>query len=291
MKNATAPSLPRLNVYALPALLDPATLSGKPGEAAVVIDVLRATTTIMYALAAGAKEVVPLLEIGETLEMKRARIAAGEEPESILLGGERGGTLIDGFDAGNSPGDYTPERVGGKTLLFTTTNGTRAIHRVRKADVLILAGFVNAAAVVQTLLNFESIQIVCAGTDGQYTEEDMLLAGCLVERLHRLSGGRYAMNVEAWTVLDIWSRSFSLPEILGAAPLPEKSLARELRTSRGGKNLLDLGLDRDIRAASRIDSLADVPRTSPLRAADGIVSFSFGKQAAGRNLQPASTWE
>src|SRR3990167_11479727 len=103
-----------LNVYALPTLLAPEELAG---WTAVVIDVLRASTTILYALEAGAAEVIPCLEIEDALKI------AGSMPRSqVVLGGERGGLPIDGFDLGNSPLEYDPSAVSGKTIVFTTTN-------------------------------------------------------------------------------------------------------------------------------------------------------------------------
>src|SRR6266576_3326598 len=104
------PASRELDVYLLPALVEPAALAGKT---VVVIDVLRATTTIVHALAAGAREVVPCLEVYE------ANRAATELGERAILGGERGGVPIPGFDLGYSPAEYTRERVGGKTIIFT----------------------------------------------------------------------------------------------------------------------------------------------------------------------------
>jgi 2-phosphosulfolactate phosphatase len=108
----------QLSVHNLPSQVAAADLTG---STVIVIDMLRASSTICRALASGAKCVVPLLEIEETLQL-----GAQLGREYVVLGGERGGTTIDGFDVGNSPNEYTPERVAGKMVLFTTTNGTRA---------------------------------------------------------------------------------------------------------------------------------------------------------------------
>src|SRR5260221_2263163 len=112
-------------VHLVPALFEPADLRG---GVAVVIDVLRATSTIVHALAAGAKAVIPCGEIDEARQVA-ARSPAG----SVLLGGERKGLRIPGIDLGNSPTDYTPDVVTGKKIIFTTTNGTRALIRARDA--------------------------------------------------------------------------------------------------------------------------------------------------------------
>ena len=105
-------------VHFLPNLTTPERLAD---ETVVVIDVLRASTTITWALASGASCVIPCLEV------EKARAKAAEIGTDVLLGGERAGELIEGFDLGNSPSEYTREMVDGKTIVFTTTNGTRAM--------------------------------------------------------------------------------------------------------------------------------------------------------------------
>ena len=127
-----------IDVYPLPSLFEPPELRG---TCAVVVDVLRATTTVLCALASGAERVVPLLDVDEAIRRRT------EYPEgSVVLGGERDGKRIDGFDLGNSPGSFTPEVVAGKTVLFTTTNGTAAMNAARLAEPIFLACFLNAAA-------------------------------------------------------------------------------------------------------------------------------------------------
>ena len=239
-----------IDVYPLPALFDPQALKG---TCAVVVDVLRATTTVLYALASGAEQVVPLLDVEEAFRCR------AENPDAVL-GGERSGKRIDGFDLGNSPKSFSPEIVAGKTVIFTTTNGTVAMEAARFAEPIFLVCFVNAAASVGALSRFDRISIVCAGTDGLPTEEDILLAGCLAERLQRRSGYDYRLNVQAATAQELWNRSFSLKRILGNEKIPAKVLARILRTSRGGLNLVQLGLDEDILTASQLDAIEFVPQ-------------------------------
>src|SRR5262245_35942829 len=110
---------PSIFVHLLPSLIPPGALRG---GVAVVIDVLRASTVIVQALASGCEAVIPTLEIDEA-----RRIATSLPAGKSLLGGERHGLPIEGFDLGNSPGDYTDEVCSGKTLVITTTNGTKAI--------------------------------------------------------------------------------------------------------------------------------------------------------------------
>ena len=257
-----------LSVFPVPEMMPPE--ASKPdtlhGTVAVVIDVLRATTTITHALAAGATGVIPCLETEDAINT-RDMLQTQMPGPPVILGGERGGVLVDGFDLGNSPEDYTPERVGGKTLIFSTTNGTRAMFRLLDADIIYLACFNNADAVAKCLMEFPKIMILCAGTDRQYTEEDMLLAGMLTERLTRLSGGGiagriapHALNTYAVAAKELWDMSFPNAKRIGRKPIHPENLAQILRQSRGGKNLMQLGLGKDILAASQINLFDLVPQ-------------------------------
>ncbi|MBR2694341.1 MAG: 2-phosphosulfolactate phosphatase [Thermoguttaceae bacterium] len=214
MSTPVSPILERIDVFPLPDLVPP----GYRPEAVFFIDVLRATTTITAALAAGAEQVIPVMEPAQALNMKR--ILEESDPQKkgkILLGGERKGVRIEGFDLGNSPSSYTPDLVGGKTIIFSTTNGTRAVLTFERISALppegakeekrrrggpslrrqtvelpaagrtrmFLGSFLNAAALVERLAAFRSVGIVCSGTELHYTEEDVLLAGLVVSRLLR----------------------------------------------------------------------------------------------------------
>jgi 2-phosphosulfolactate phosphatase len=245
----------RIHIYALPKFADPDALAG---GTAVVIDVLRATTTIIHALQAGAKTVIPCLEIDEA-----RRIAAGFSPDEKILGGERHGLLIEGFDLGNSPEDYTPERVRGKTVVFTTTNGTKALLHAKKAKQILLGAFVNASAVAQHLIGQEDVHILCAGTDGQPTDEDIMLAGMLAEKLQRQGGAQYKLNDQAIAACELWRHTLEITRTTMTEPPGPEPLAKILRHSLGGKNLVSLGMDRDILAAARIDRFAIVPQFNP----------------------------
>jgi 2-phosphosulfolactate phosphatase len=244
-----------LNVYALPTLAEPGDLAR---ATVVVIDVLRASTTIAYALEAGAHEVVPCLEVDEAKEMA-GRLPAGQ----AMLGGERLGVPIAGFDLGNSPEEYTAEKVGGKTLVFTTTNGTAAMHRARPAGRILIGSFVNVAAVCRELAGRPQIHLMCAGTRGRYSDEDVLLAGMLVERLRRQAGIDYQPNAQALTARESWLAAFTSEQAVGRQPIDPPALAKVLQESAGGQNLLSLGLERDILAAAQVDRFRRVPELDP----------------------------
>jgi 2-phosphosulfolactate phosphatase len=243
---------PTLNVYALPRYVEAEEFRG---GTAVVIDVLRAGTTIVAALAAGAREVIPCLEVEDALK------AAEQFPEGdFVLGGERGGMSIEGFHLGNSPTDYSPDAVAGKTVILTTTNGTRAMFHARQADEILIASLTNASAVARMLFDRQHVHILCAGTDGNISHDDVLLAGLLVERLQRQGGMVYRQNGQAVTARETWLHAFALPQALGVEPLAPELIAEQLRKGLGGQNLLALGMKEDILAAAQMDQFDIVPR-------------------------------
>jgi 2-phosphosulfolactate phosphatase len=241
--NAERTVMQSLSVHLLPELVDEDQLTGKT---VVIIDVLRATTTIAYALSAGAVCVIPCLEIDEALQVRETLDG------DVVFGGERGGVKIDGFDFGNSPLEYTSESIGGKTLIFTTTNGTRAMKTAEKARRVLLAAFVNLSSVCDRLVGEQHLEIVCAGTDRQITREDVLLAGAITEHLTQRSD-QTTLNDQATIALDSWTR-FSRELAEESIPLHES-----MRNSVGARNLIELGQERDIEIASQLDKLETVP--------------------------------
>jgi len=243
--------MPQVNVYALPTLATPTDLLG---ATAVVIDVLRASTTIIHALEAGAVDVIPCLEVDDA---RRVAAEAGAEP--VVLGGERQAVRIEGFDLGNSPSEYTPYSVGGRRVAITTTNGTRAILVARPAQRVLIGAFVNVSAVCHELLHAERIALICAGTAGQYSRDDVLFAGLVVDWLQRRGGLIYQLNAQATTARENWATAFPGPLDLGETGLTPERLAAELRTSAGGQNLVAAGLEADLLDAARIDRFRSVP--------------------------------
>ena len=244
-----------LNVYALPTQAAPEELAG---GTVVLIDVLRASTTIVHALEAGASEVIPCLEVEDAFAM-----AARMRDVEVVLGGERQGLPIEGFDLGNSPAEYTPDRVGGRKVIFTTTNGTRAMSRCRAADRVLIGAFVNASAVCRRLVGARRIHLLCAGTQGRSGRDDTLLAGLLAERLQRQAGVAYQLNRQALTARETWGSSFAPPVVLGDEPLDPRLLAEQLRKSAGARRLTAAGQEEDILAAAQIDRFGSVPELDP----------------------------
>jgi 2-phosphosulfolactate phosphatase len=252
-----------VNVFPLPQLFEPEELSG---GVAVVLDVLRATTTILTALANGAARVIPCGDI------ERARQAAALCGETALTGGERGGVAIPGFDLDNSPASYAAERVRAKTVVLTTTNGTAALLRSRSAARILIGALVNRRALTNELRRERrNIHLVCAGTDGRVTAEDLLAAGAIAVELEVETGRSTSRDDLTQVAKALWREESASSERLLAA----------LRASRGGRNLVELGFDADIELAAQVDSLDLVgeyfPKTGSIEAVPPLpVQVTYG---------------
>ena len=237
------------------------------GGVAVVVDVLRATTTIVHALAAGCTCVRPCAEVDEA-----RRLADSLPAGKVLLCGERDGKPLPGFDLGNSPREYTAARCRGAALVLTTTNGTRALLHAAAAERVLLAGFVNfSAACEQLRREARPIHVVCAGDAGAAALEDALLAGAFVDVL--CDGGDVRLNDGARLAWDAFDRH---GRVLDGA----------LAVGAGGVRLRELGYADDVKAAGRVDQFALVPelRRDPLRVEVGAVGVaaSHWPQSRGR---------
>ena len=186
------------------------------GATAVVIDVFMATTTLLTILENGARDVYPVASLEEADEVK-AKLDTG----SLLRGGEQGAAPIEGYDQGPFPEEYTPEVVGGKDVIFVTTNGTRAIAEVAPADTVLLGTLRNAGAVARHLeaSGTDSIYLVCAGAGGRFNVEDFLGAATI---LSRMDVDGYRLNDGALLALDFAERH-------------EANVYESLKRSRAGR--------------------------------------------------------
>ncbi len=217
-------------------------------DVAVVIDVLRATSVMATAFAAGAESIVTCREILQARELADSLL-----PPPLLCG-ERQCQPIDGFDLGNSPADYTPERVRGKRLVLTTTNGTAAIEATRHAARVVTASFLNLSSVVAALADAGKVHLVCAGTDGQITLEDVLLAGAVIARCQTAYAAASAGD-ESVLAEQLWRSWF------GTQRRPTReALSLRLRETRGGRNLIRQGYRADLDRCATIDSIDVLPQ-------------------------------
>ena len=146
----------------------------------VVIDVLRATSVMITALENGAEKIIPVLSVEEALSTTKKL-----EKDSYLLCGERDAFKIDGFDLGNSPLEYTPDRIKGKTIVMTTTNGTKALQACQDSKEVLIGAFMNAEAVAEKFLNIKELVLFCAGTRGRFSMDDGMCAAMIISNLSK----------------------------------------------------------------------------------------------------------
>ena len=214
------------------------------GKVVAVIDVLRASTSIAVALANGARSVVPFESPDDA--MTRARQL---ERSELLLAGERKNIPIDGFDLGNSPLEFTSEKVSGRTIFMTTTNGTRALMGLQGARDIVVASYVNHTAVTAMLRSAAraetDILIVCAGEEGHFSLED---AAC---------AGRYVRTITTQNPSIVTNDA-----ALACALLDRKygdNVQKIFKDSSHGKALAEAGFGDDLVACAQVDSHAVVP--------------------------------
>ena len=148
------------------------------GKTVVVIDVLRATSVMIRGIGNGARCFIPVTSVEEAREK-----AKEINQKNVLLAGERDTRPVPGFDLGNSPQDYTAEKVSGKTVIMTTTNGTKALNKVKMAKEIFIGAFLNASAVAKKLENSEDVVLVCSGTNNTFSLDDGMCAAMIVDLL------------------------------------------------------------------------------------------------------------
>jgi 2-phosphosulfolactate phosphatase len=206
-------------------------------SACAVIDVIRATSTIVTALAHDASGVQPVASVPDAFVLK------ARNPEA-LLAGERGGQALPGFDLGNSPEDFTTERVQGRSIILTTTNGTQALAACRGARAVVTASLLNLEAVAARLREIGPPWIiVCAGCDGEFGVDDAVVAGALAEAL---------------------DQEHALVSLYHSV---RRELAETLLGSLAGRELLKVGLERDAPFCAQLNLFSIVPTLG----ADGVL--------------------
>ena len=214
-------------------------------EIAVVIDVLRATTTISWALTNGADSI----EVFSDLELLKDQ-AMKWDPDKRLMLAERGGKKINGFDLGNSPLSVTRKIVEGKRLFMSTTNGTKAFQKVQDSEYLFSMALTNRKAVAERIssLNEGNVLILGSGWEGSYSLEDSLAAGALAAYLIKHHSSKVnIINDELNAALALWN--FWKGDILKC-----------LRTATHGKRLTSIGnYEDDFKCCAQIDCLNVVP--------------------------------
>lgn len=229
--------------------------------AVAVIDVLRATTTILTALEKGAAGVIPVATPEEAFSLR-------EQRGDVVLAGERAAVRIEGFDFGNSPLEFTSDTVAGKVVVLSTTNGTQSFQRVRPPDAAgvqgsaVFAGCLrNAGAVAHALVGHaqasgNGVLLVCSGTDGRFSREDAYCASIVLAHMESITpvvrgDGAEAVarigrvQADSGRAVDVMASDVSREELLG---------------SFHGRRLLKLGLRTDVEFCAQTDVSSGVPR-------------------------------
>lgn len=222
-----------IQVFLTPGEVDLAAVSD---ATVVVVDVVRATTSMVEALANGARAIYPTASTEEAV-----RLASSLGRDETILCGESRGLKVEGFDLGNSPAEFAREVVEGKRLVMSTTNGTVALTRVHEAARVVVGAFANLGAVAAAVADDPHVVVVCAGRQGRFALDDALCAGHL---LRRMAGDR-EMNDGARAV---W-------ELAGVLEPDAATLA----LTEAGMAVTALGLEADLQICAQVDRHAVVP--------------------------------
>jgi 2-phosphosulfolactate phosphatase len=222
-------------------------------ERVVVIDVLRATSTMVEALANGARAIVPVATVDDA-----ARIAQNIGRDSVLLCGERRALPIEGFDLGNAPPEFEAERVSGKSLVMTTTNGTRALLAVAErrgagdgeASQILVGSFLNLSAIIRRLNEADgaapAAALVCAGREGRFALEDAVCAGAVVRGVE-VAAGAVELNDGALAARALARRHLD-------------DLEGMLVATAAGRHLTEVGRGEDLSFCATLDRTDVIPR-------------------------------
>ncbi len=218
----------------------------------VVIDVLRATSVIVFALSQGALEVIPV----ETIE--EAKEKAKTFPQgTTLLGGERNSLRIEGFDLGNSPREYCEERIRGKRIILTTTNGTRAFYSVSSGNQIFIGSFLNIERVAKKCLELDrDLLLFLSGNRRGFSLEDTVCAGMLIDLILKNGGKPIPLTDASYGALFLYQRF-------------EGNLMGAFHLSSHGKDLFELGGGEDLIFCAQTNITEVVPIFK-----DGVIRIS-----------------
>lgn len=207
----------------------------------VVIDVLRASSTIVTALENGAKEIIPVASVEFAV-----KISGGLFGGQTLMGGERNTKKIEGFALGNSPHEYLPSIVKGKSVILYTTNGSRAVVKAKFSENLFICSYLNLNAIADHLIELKKdFEILCAGRFNSISLEDTVCAGKLISEIKK--------NNSDVILSDSAKAGVALNEVFG------NDILNMLKNTEHGKILLDNGFDADIEFCSMLNSLNTIP--------------------------------
>lgn len=203
----------------------------------VIVDIFRATSSICYGIENGAGAIIPVSLVEECAAYR-------EKGLDYLLAAERDGKVVEGFDFGNSPFSYTKEKVAGKTIVLTTTNGTHALHLSRAAKKIVIGSFLNLTSLCDWLKRQnDNVLLVCAGWKNNFNLEDTLFAGAAVEQLKT---GDFKLDDAAIAANDLYQ-------------LGKHDLNEYLKKTSHSERLKKLGIEKDIAFCLQVDLITAIP--------------------------------
>jgi 2-phosphosulfolactate phosphatase len=219
----------------------------------VVIDVLRATSVMIHALSPGALEIIPVATVEEAFQMAKVF-----QRGAILLGGERESKKIQGFDLGNSPREYMAEKVRGRKLILTTTNGTKAFHLVSSGKEILVGSFFNMGAVAKKCLELDrDLLIFPSGDEGKFSLEDTVCGGMLIQLIIRKGKKPIALTDASQCAQTLYQRF-------------EANLIEAFHLSSHGRELINRGFGDDLAYCAQIDMTDIVPEFK-----NGVIRVPF----------------
>lgn len=229
----------KLKLFFTPAGINDDQITGKTS---VVIDILRATSVAAVALHNGAREIIPMATLGDATSLRQKL-----DHSSALLGGEREGQKVEGFDLGNSPFEYGTSVVESKSIILASTNGSVALIRGSEAEHCLACSFINVSTVLKRIMELNNnTAIICAGNKGGFSLEDALCGGMLLERLRSADGDIELDNDASWVALEMYEKH-------------KHDIRAALRESDHGKFLISLGFEQDIAFCASVDSIPICP--------------------------------
>ena len=203
----------------------------------VIIDIFRATSSICYGIENGATAIIPVSQVEECAAYREMGL-------DYLLAAERDGKVVEGFDFGNSPFSYTAEKVDGKTVVLTTTNGTHALHLSRSAKKIVIGSFLNLTPLCNWLkTQHENILLVCAGWKNNFNLEDTLFAGAVVDQLKEFN---FKLDDAAIAANDLFQ-------------LGKHDINQYLKKTSHSERLAKLGIEKDIEFCLQVDITTAIP--------------------------------
>lgn len=211
-------------------------------QVVVVIDVLRATSVMVQAFSEGAVEIIPVATVEEAFQRVKT-FPFG----TTLLGGERGSRKIEGFDLGNSPKEYIADRVRGKRLILTTTNGTKTFHFVSSGEEVMVGSFFNIGAMAERCFELDrDLLLFPSGDKGNFSLEDTVCGGMLIDQIIRKGKKPIALTDASHTAHILYQRF-------------KDNLLEAFHLSHHGRELINLGLGDDLLYCAQIDTTNIVP--------------------------------